>query len=292
MILIMVILIHKFEGIEQMKVTVLDVGQGDGIFIKGPGRMTCMIDGGSSDVKQVGQYRIEPYLLSKGVGSLDYVFISHGDSDHINGIEEMITRQKIGVKIKTLVFPEKKVWDESMENLALLAKKSGVKVAVIKEGQTLCDRGMEILCLGPGESYSGESGNAASMILTVSYRDYDFLFTGDVEGEGEEQICEALKKYCPEKKIEVLKAAHHGSRNSSSEIFLKQVRPLYTLISAGVDNAYGHPHAETVERLEKINSYIMSTANCGGIEITVEFGGKIQYTLKEGSEHTAYEESE
>ena len=292
MILIMVILIHKFEGIEQMKVTVLDVGQGDGIFIKGPGRMTCMIDGGSSDVKQVGQYRIEPYLLSKGVGSLDYVFISHGDSDHINGIEEMITRQKIGVKIKTLVFPEKKVWDESMENLALLAKKSGVKVAVIKEGQTLCDRGMEILCLGPGESYSGESGNAASMILTVSYRDYDFLFTGDAEGEGEEQICEALKKYCPEKKIEVLKAAHHGSRNSSSEIFLKQVRPLYTLISAGVDNAYGHPHAETVERLEKINSYIMSTANCGGIEITVEFGGKIQYTLKEGSEHTAYEESE
>ena len=93
------VLLHRFDSLSQMQVTVLDVGQGDGIFLKSPGGMTCMIDGGSSDVKNVGQYRIEPYLLSKGVGTLDYVFISHGDSDHTNGIEEMILRQKIGVKI-------------------------------------------------------------------------------------------------------------------------------------------------------------------------------------------------
>lgn len=67
-------------------------------------------------MKNVGQYRIEPYLLSKGVRTLDYVFISHGDSDHTNGIEEMISRQKIGVKIKTLVFPKESVWDESLKN--------------------------------------------------------------------------------------------------------------------------------------------------------------------------------
>ena len=286
------VLLHRFDSSSQMQVTVLDVGQGDGIFLKSPGGMTCMIDGGSSDVKNVGQYRIEPYLLSKGVGTLDYVFISHGDSDHMNGIEEMISRQKIGVKIKTLVFPKESVWDESLKKLAVFAIENGVQVAVMEQGQEIEKQGMKIFCLCPGSDYSGETGNGASMVLSVSYREFDLLFTGDVEGIGEEKLCESIEKYCPEKAFEVLKAAHHGSRNSSSEIFLQKVRPKYTIISAGIENSYGHPHRETIERLEKTGSQILATANCGGIEITVEFGGKIQYTLKEGSETTAYEESE
>lgn len=168
----------------------------------------------------------------------------------------------------------------------------GVQVAVMEQGQEIEKQGMKILCLCPGSDYSGETGNGASMVLSVSYREFDFLFTGDVEGIGEEKLCESIEKYCPEKAFEVLKAAHHGSRNSSSEIFLQKVRPKYTIISAGIENSYGHPHRETIERLEKNGSRILATANCGGIEITVEFGGKIQYTLKEGSETTAYEESE
>ena len=286
------VLLHRFDSLSQMQVTVLDVGQGDGIFLKSPGGMTCMIDGGSSDVKNVGQYRIEPYLLSKGVGTLDYVFISHGDSDHTNGIEEMISRQKIGVKMKTLVFPKESVWDESLKKLAIYAIENGVQVAVMEQGQEIEKQGMKILCLCPGSDYSGGTGNGASMVLSVSYREFDFLFTGDVEGIGEEKLCESIEKYCPEKAFEILKAAHHGSRNSSSETFLQKVRPKYTIISAGIENSYGHPHRETIERLEKTGSRILATANCGGIEITVEFGGKIQYTLKEGSETTAYEESE
>ena len=286
------ILLHRFESPSQLQVAILDVGQGDGIFFKSPKGMTCMIDGGSSDVKNVGQYRMEPYLLSKGVGKLDYVFITHGDSDHTSGIEEMITRQKVGVKIGTLVFPEKSVWDENIKKLAVLAGKYGVRVAVMEQGQRIQNQGMEIICLGPGSDYSGEIGNGASMILAVSYHNFDFLFTGDVEGEGEEKLCKAIETYCPERTFEVLKAAHHGSKNSSSGTFLQQVRPKYTMISAGVDNSYGHPHKETIERLTNIGSRIWNTANCGGIEITVEFGGKIQYTLKEGSETTAYEESE
>ena len=148
------VLLHRFDSLSQMQVTVLDVGQGDGIFLKSPGGMTCMIDGGSSDVKNVGQYRIEPYLLSKGVGTLDYVFISHGDSDHTNGIEEMISRQKIGVKIKTLVFPKESVWDESLKKLAIYAIENGVQVAVMEQGQEIEKQGMKILCLCPGSDYS------------------------------------------------------------------------------------------------------------------------------------------
>ena len=75
----------------------LDVGQGDGLVIRGPEGKTYFMDGGSSDVKKVGEYRIEPYLLSQGIGSLDYVFASHGDKDHISGIKELVQRQKTDV---------------------------------------------------------------------------------------------------------------------------------------------------------------------------------------------------
>ena len=106
------------------------------------------------------------------------MFISHGDSDHTNGIEEMISRQKIGVKIKTLVFPKESVWDESLKKLAIYAIENGVQVAIMEQGQEIEKQGMKILCLCPGSDYSGGTGNGASMVLSVSYREFDFLFTG------------------------------------------------------------------------------------------------------------------
>ena len=83
--LILIIEIRK----EELEVTFLDVGQGDGIFLQTDAGLTCMIDGGSTDIKQVGKYRIEPFLKSKGVRKLDYVFVTHGDQDHLNGIVEL-----------------------------------------------------------------------------------------------------------------------------------------------------------------------------------------------------------
>ena len=81
------------------EVTMLDVGQGDCICVEGPEHKTYLIDGGSSDIKNVGKYRIEPFLKYRGIGSIDYVFVSHGDIDHMNGIEEMLKRQQVGIKI-------------------------------------------------------------------------------------------------------------------------------------------------------------------------------------------------
>ena len=88
-----------------LTVTMLDVGQGDSIFLRGPKGNTYLIDGGSSDVEELGKYRMEPFYKSQGVASLDYVFVTHGDSDLYSGIEEMIKRQDMGVEIRQLVFP-------------------------------------------------------------------------------------------------------------------------------------------------------------------------------------------
>jgi len=258
----------------EISITVLDVGQGDGIFIRGPEGNTYLIDGGSSDIKKVGKYRIEPFLKFQGVGTIDYIFVSHGDGDHISGIEEMIKRMDVGVAIETIVFPERGVWDEELDRLARLAMEMGVRVVEMKAGQMLREGELEFVCLAPDFDTNMADSNASSMVLALNYGEFNMLFTGDVEGEGEEKLKEYLKeelqRIYPEIHWEVLKVAHHGSRNSSTEGFLELVKPSYSIVSAGRDNSYGHPHKETVERLEGVGSEVLSTQEYGAITIVTD----------------------
>ncbi len=291
-----VILTARFGEAGKLTAMILDVGQGDGIFMRGPEGGTYLVDGGSSDVKRVGRYRIEPFLKSQGVGRVDYVLVSHGNSDHMNGVEEMIERQDTGVKIGTLVLPVKEVWDETLTRLAEKAKACGVRVAVIEPGLSIGDGEMAITCIQPGnvkmESRETESGkeeltvnerstalepdNGASMVLAVRYGEFDMLLTGDIEGEGERQLAKQLKECYLNCTWEVLKVAHHGSKNSSTEEFLRQVQPAYALISAGQENRYGHPHQETVKRLAAAGSKVYSTQENGAIIVEVEGGGLLR----------------
>ena len=290
------ILTIRFGESGKLTTAVLDMGQGDGIFMKGPEGNTYLVDGGSSDVKKVGQYRLEPFLKSQGVGKLDYVLISHGDSDHMNGVEELIERQDIGVKIGTLVLPVKEIWDETLEELAGKARKHGIRVVVIEPGQSIREGNMVVTCIQPGNigiksegaelrqenampetSSTGlESGNEASMVLAVQYGEFDMLLTGDVEGEGEMQLTKQLEESYPDCTWEVLKVAHHGSKNSSNEELLRLIQPAYAFISAGQGNRYGHPHQETVKRLADVGSRIYSTQENGAIIVEVEGGGLLR----------------
>ena len=254
----------------KLMTTILDVGQGDGIFIKGPDGGTYLIDGGSSDVKKIGQYRIEPFLKSQGVSNLDYVIVTHGDSDHMNGIEELIDRKKIGVTIDTLVLPVQEVWGEELVALAERAKKEGIRVVVIAPGQEIMEEELTLTCLQPGEAEEGlETGNETSMVMAVSYGEYDMLLTGDVEGKGEEELTDLLKHKYKNCSWEVLKVAHHGSKNSSSKEFLDVVKPRYAIISAGQKSRYGHPHRETIARLEEAECKIKSTQETGAVMIII-----------------------
>lgn len=250
----------------RLQAVMLDVGQGDGIFLKLPSGMNCFVDGGSSDVKNVGRYRIEAFLQSQGIGKLDYVFISHGDADHTNGIEEMLKRQDMGVSIENLVLPEKRMWDKNLTNLAKTAFRYGTKVMIIKEKEQITDGKAVIRCILPTKTYTGEKGNAGSMALLLTYGKFDMLLTGDVEGEGEEQLNEITFP----NPIEVLKIAHHGSKNSTKEETLERISPQVGLISSGAGNRYGHPHKETLERLKKHKVKIYQTQECGAIKIETD----------------------
>ena len=245
------------------EVTVLDVGQGDGIHIRGPEGENFFIDGGSSDVSSVGTYRIEPYLLSCAVEKLDYVFLTHGDEDHINGMAELLEGQELGVRIRNLVLPPEEYLDEKLAGIGRTAARNGTRVVTIEAGQSLRngDTDLEITCLGPECGTGMGPGNGASLVLGARYGAFGMLLTGDVELEGEQNLVNSgrLGRY------PVLKAAHHGSRNSGTEEFLQIVKPAVAVISAGQDNRYGHPHEETLERLKNAGCVICSTQECGAV---------------------------
>ena len=133
---------------------------------------------------------------------------------------------------------------------------------------------MSLRCIGP-EMVLSESGNAASMVLQAEYGNFSMLLTGDVEGAGEKQLVKSGRLG----KCRILKAAHHGSKNSGTEEFLDAVEPQIVLISAGRGNRYGHPHEETLERLKSRNCQVYSTQQCGAV--TIQSDGKKLFFSRE-----------
>lgn len=249
------------------KVTMIDVGQGECIFIRTSAGKNYLYDGGSSDVKNAGQYRIEPFLKSQGVGKLDGVFVSHGDEDHMNAIIEMLERQKVGITIKRLLLPPVSVWDDGLYALAQTGQKYDTQICIMNAGEKLDG----FVCLGPNtketEKKNIEAGNEASLLLALSVGNHHFLFTGDVEGSGEEDLTRTLRQLYPNKRWDFLAVAHHGSKNSTTDAFLTAANPKYALISAGRKNRYGHPNEETLHRLSKHGCQYVCTAQCGAVSI-------------------------
>lgn len=262
-----------------LEVTMLDVGQGDCMFLQTKD-FSCLIDGGSSDVGSVGKYRIEPFLKSQGIASLDLVFISHGDADHMNGIEEMLHRQEQGIQIQGLVLPDRSVWDERLETLAQSAFGQGTRVYTMRQGDVFRIDNLSFRCIQPETASTLTPGNEASMVLLTEYKAFAMLCTGDTEAAGETQLTQNL----PREDYTVLKVAHHGSGNSTKEPFLTACSATYAFISAGRGNRYGHPHEETIRRLCEDGSSIRSTQEAGAVvlwtdgeNVTVEQHQKAKY---------------
>lgn len=273
--LILAIGVVTFQPRGKLDIVMLDVGQGDGIYLRGPQGNTYFIDGGSSDESGLGKYCMEPLLESQGVGVLDYAFITHGDSDHYSGIEEMLSRQDVGIRIAHLVLPAHYRSDNDLSALAKKARNAGVAVLTIKAGDKLKEGDFIFTCLQPCENEDDLKGNSASVVLEVEYGEFSMLCTGDVERLGEERLLQKLK----EKDYDVLKVAHHGSKYSTSKTFLELCTPEIALISAGKNNRYGHPHEELLERLENAGCKIYNTQENGAIML--ETDGNLYYSIRE-----------
>lgn len=250
-------------------ITFLDVGQGDCICIKNGYGNSYLIDGGSSTVSGVGEYRIIPFLKSQGISRLEAVFITHPDEDHCSGIKELIQTGALqGISIKNLVLPHiaQSAKEEAYLELEHLAAKHNIPVTYISRGQKITDNQLTITCLHPVKAYTSKNSNEYSIVLTLTINNFTTLLTGDIEGEGEQMLTQFLQKenLSP---VTILKVAHHGSKYSTDKDFLETISPRIALISAGEDNPYGHPHSELINRLAQTDCQIYQTNQTGAITV-------------------------
>lgn len=271
LLLLLTIFIRPIQS--ELEITFLDVGQGDGIFIKTPENTTYFLDGGSSDVSLVGKYRMISFLKAQGVKRLNYAMITHTDKDHISGIIELMeaSAEKNGILIDNLILPRISSVDNTYESLVQLAEKKGITILYIEKGDVIQDGAVRFTCLHPYYDFAVTSKNAYSTVLSMEYGQFKALFTGDLEKEGEEAVLhsEELLDY------DLLKVAHHGSKYSTDAEFLSKTRPEIAIISAGNENRYGHPHKEVLERLKDRGIKIYTTMQSGAVTVRTD-GKKIR----------------
>ncbi|MBQ6537716.1 MAG: ComEC/Rec2 family competence protein [Eubacterium sp.] len=249
-----------WRSTDGVNITNVDVGQGDCAVVRLDNGKNIMIDGGSTDVDEVGRYRIVPFLKYMGISRIDYVFITHSDADHTSGIIEMLENTRLGISISTVVLPGIDTKDENYQKLEAVIKNSGTELRYFDKGDGIIfDDDTGLRCLHPYPQYPYEDVNDYSLVLELRYGRFKGLFTGDVGFAGEKE-CEALLK-----DVDYLKVGHHGSKNSSSEEFLKLIRPEIAVASAGKNNRYHHPAKEAVERLNCSGAKLYCTIECGAV---------------------------
>jgi len=251
-----------------LRVTCLDVGQGDGLVLECAAGVV-MVDGGSSSRSGLGERCLEPYLESRAVEAIDYAVVSHGDSDHVSGLLQLM--EGGGVRVKCLVLPRMGRGQEAYERLVLAAKACGAEVIYMEAEDRLRLGELELICLYAGNPLreTEEDKNRHSLVLRAGYGRFAMLFTGDMDAQCEAEL---LRTCAPGDLagIQVLKAAHHGSATSSSPGLLDQLRPKIALVSYGKGNSYGHPSAEVLKRLRERGTRIWETAECGAVILTTD----------------------
>lgn len=246
-----------------LSVTFLDVGQGDAIFIESPTGMQMLIDGGP-DAAVLRR-------LSEGMRffdrSIDIVLATHADKDHIGGLADVLERYEVA----EIVMTENRGESAAAETFFERADAEHARIVYARRGmQYDLGGGTVLTVLFPDRDPSLLESNTSSIVARLVYGDVEFLFTGDSPQAIEEHLV-MLDRGAPsaswrsELRSDILKAGHHGSRTSTSELFLDAVRPKYAVISAGKDNTYGHPHKEVLAVLAEIGAEIKNTAEEGSI---------------------------
>lgn len=270
---------------ESGSVTFLDVGQGDAILIRLPyDQEIYLIDtGGTIRLNKeewqrkkhefsVGNDILIPYLQKEGIKKIDKLIVTHGDADHIGAAQELLSN----ITVKEVVFGRKEqeaILEKAVKKQAL---EKEVKISEVGEGESWRVNEAEFFVLAPTGKERSE--NNASIVLWAKLGRITWLFTGDLEEEGEKGLVATY----PDLRADVLKVAHHGSNTSSITPFLSAVQPNIAIISVGERNRYGHPHKEVIERFEKMGIEIWRTDKQGAISYVFKeergtFRSKITY---------------
>ena len=281
--LIVVILINFIFPVitskrKHLEINFIDVGQGDSTLIR-VNNKNILIDGGGSSYGEtfdVGEMILFPYLLDRGINKLDYVIVSHFDSDHCQGLNFVMENMKVENAIISSLGQESSEYNTFIS----LAQKQNTNLIFVKKGDRIKIGNSFIKVLYPGnELISDNAKNNNAIVFKFIWKNISILFTGDIEEKAENMILNLYEDNLEELEATILKVAHHGSKTSTTKAFLEAVNPKIALIGVGEDNNFGHPNSGVLERLKSISCKIYRTDECGEITITCKNGLKIHEML-------------
>lgn len=262
-----------------LELDLVDVGQGDGIYLEYDG-LKILVDGGSSSEEDVWTYTLMPFLKYKGAGRLDYLILTHDDDDHMNGMLSLLEGlPENGFLVSCLLLPdvgEEMKGSDNYRALVRAADKASVPVAYIGSGDRIERDGLALYCLHPEKGAVYGEANWYSTTLYVTFGNFSALLTGDLEEEGEMDFLRSaagrkdLFDPAGGNGLTLLKAGHHGSRFATSPDLLAFFRPEAAVFSCGRKNRYGHPAGETVERLKEAGARIFDTRTDGAVSFLTD----------------------
>ena len=260
----------------KLEVTVLDVGQGDSLFVVSPHGRTLLIDGGGAfggfpgheehNGPDPGEDAVSPYLWSRGFQKLDAVALTHAHQDHIGGLTAILENFRVGS-----LWIGREVSSAALSNLERLAHERKIPVVHETRGRAFSWDGVEAQFLWPEispEEIAPSPKNNDSLVLRLQYGDRSLMLPGDAEKQTERQILAENSDAIIH--ADVLKIGHHGSKNSTTPEFLGAVGPQIAVISAGEDNPYGHPSPELLERLEEAGLWVLRTDRDGAVHVLTD----------------------
>lgn len=252
----------------ELQIYIIDVGNADSILVKN-GEKSLLIDAGENGDGD----DVVNFLRRHGIDSLDYAVATHPDADHVGGMDVVIDEIPVGRFIMSImpesITPTTRTYLDLLEAL----DRNDVDVTEAEPGDRYTLGGAEFTILGPIGEFN--STNNISVVCRVDYGKCRFLFMGDAEKQAEN----AFIQNGTDLRADFIKLGHHGSRSSSQDIFLKTVNPVYAAISCGVSNRYGHPHAETLQVLKKMNITYYRTDLNGTIRV-ISDGSNIAITTE------------
>lgn len=233
-----------------LKIHFIDVGQGDSTLIITPRGKNILIDGGGSDSYDVGKNILLPYLLDRKIIKLDYVIISHFDSDHVKAVLTILEE----LNVEKVIIGKQYESSENYKEFLEIIKHKNIFVKQVSKGDKInIEKHLSINILFPisDQLISENALNNNSIVAKLVYKNFSMLFTGDIEEIAEEKLVEMYARTSTLKST-ILKVAHHGSKTSTTEEFLELVSPQIALIGVGKNNLYGHPNSGVIDRLREL----------------------------------------
>ena len=248
---------------KELKINFIDVGQGDSCLITTPQNKKVIVDSGGSESYDVGKNVLLPYLLDKRITKIDYIMISHFDTDHCKGFEYVLEN----IKVKNVIISKQSETSENFKQIMKIIRKKRINLIIVQKGSKIkIDNFTTVDILSPQSENIADNMNDNSIVAKFEAYNFSILFTGDAS----EKIEKELIKEKINLKSDILKVSHHGSKTGTSEEFLKSVKPKIALIGVGENNKFGHPTEDVIKRLTENKVKIYRTDRNGEISIKIK----------------------